>query len=53
MLRSNAAWRGTLRLTITLGLPTQPIDANLRKLVKAVAGDVMHAEKPAPRTRLQ
>jgi integrase len=43
-------------IATTLGVYTQPIDASVRKLVNAVAEDVMSTEKPAPRavsTRVQ
>jgi integrase len=37
-------------IATTLGIYTQPIDESVRKLVNAVADDVMSAEKPEPRT---
>src|SRR5205807_3465113 len=43
-------------IATTLGIYTQPIDASVRKLVNAVAEDVMSTEKPAPKmasTRVQ
>jgi len=43
-------------IATTLGIYTQPIDENVRKLVNAVADEVMTAEKPQPRvvtTRIQ
>jgi integrase len=43
-------------IATTLGLYTQPIDASVRKLVNAVADDVMSTQKPEPRvvsTRVQ
>jgi hypothetical protein len=43
-------------IATTLGIYTQPIDESVRKLVNAVADDVMSAEKPQPRvvsTRVQ
>lgn len=43
-------------IATTLGIYTQPIDESVRKLVNAVADEVMSAEKPQPRvvsTRVQ
>jgi hypothetical protein len=43
-------------IATTLGIYTQPIDESVRKLVNAVADDVISAEKPQPRvvsTRVQ
>lgn len=40
-------------IATTLGIYTQPIDESVRKLVNAVADDVMSAKKPASATRVQ